>query len=434
MEIFHLSAQKRVAPIRARLALAALLIIGAPLAASAATVCVNPAGTGGCFKTIGAGVANAGLNGTVEVAKGTYPEDVKILTGVSIVGANQKNTIIDATGLANGFFIDGIDVPGLSNVLVSGFTVKNANFEGILVANASSVTISDNIVSGNDKALTAPDTESAACTGIPAFETGESDDCGEGIHLLGANHSIVSNNLVENNAGGILLSDDTGAATHNLISGNTVQKNSFDCGITMASHTAAALTGSDTPLGVTQNTVIENISTQNGLGAPFSGAGVGIFVGAPSGIASGNAVINNTITKNSLPGVTMHSHAPGETFTNNVIIGNNISGNAGDNGQTATTGTTGINVFGLSPATGTIISGNTINDEEVDVVINTPAEVDVHFNNLLGKNTFGVQTPNGTADATLNFWGCPKGPPTKGCSQVVPSSGVTVFPVSSKKF
>ena len=76
----------------------------------------------------------AGLGGTVQVAKGTYAEDVQILASVSIVGANPKNTIVDATGLGNGFFVDGIDAPGLSNVAISGFTVKNANFEGILVA------------------------------------------------------------------------------------------------------------------------------------------------------------------------------------------------------------------------------------------------------------------------------------------------------------
>ena len=34
---------------------------------------------------------------------------------------------------------------------------------------------------------------------------------------MGADHSIVANNLVRNNAGGILISDDTARADHNLI-------------------------------------------------------------------------------------------------------------------------------------------------------------------------------------------------------------------------
>ena len=312
MKVFGTSAKKRILSISAGMALSGLLSLAAPLAASAATTCVNPAGTGGCFKTIAAGVAMAGPGGIVQVAKGTYTEDVKVLASVSIVGANPKNTIIDATGLGNGVFVDGIDAPGLSNVVISGFTVENANFEGILVANASSVSVSNNIVTGNDKALSMPDTAMASCPGQPSFETGESDDCGEGIHLLGADHSIVSNNLVENNAGGILISDDTALATLNFITGNTVQKNPFDCGITLASHGRASIAGSGFPLGVTQNTISNNLSTQNGLNGPGDGAGVGIFVGAANGTNSGNVVIDNTLTKNSLPGVTMHAHAPGE--------------------------------------------------------------------------------------------------------------------------
>jgi len=420
--------------------LAGLLVVGAPLAASAATRCVTTAAKSNCsadltYTTITAAINASSANDTIQVAKGTYAEDVIIGKSLSIIAASEKTTTIDATGKANGFFIDGIDDPGVSNVLISGFTVKNANFEGILVANASSVTISSNTVSGNDKALTAPDTMNAACTGIPSFETEEKDDCGEGIHLLGTDHSIVSDNLVENNAGGILLSDETTATSHNFITRNIVTKNSFDCGITLASHPRASISGSGNPFGVTQNTISDNVSNQNGLGAAGAGAGVGIFVGAASGNASGNLVINNTITKNTLPGVTMHSHAPGETFTDNVIVDNTISGNAADTGDPAsmTSGPTGINVFGASPATGTIVSGNTITNESIDVVVNTPAKVDINLNNLEG-NGIGVQTLNaGIANATQNFWGCAKGPGAKGCT-IASGAAVTSTPFSSSKF
>jgi parallel beta-helix repeat protein len=117
---------------------------------------------------------------------------------------------------------------------VSGFKVQNANFEGILVTNASGVTISGNQVLKNNVNL---DVNAGVCTGIPPFETNEDFDCGEGIHLSGVDHSIVADNVIENNSGGILLSDDTGATHDNLIMGNTVRNNPFDCGITLASHT-----------------------------------------------------------------------------------------------------------------------------------------------------------------------------------------------------
>ena len=67
----------------------------------AATLFVNPGGTGGCFPTISAAVAAASPNDTVKVAAGTYAEDVVIGKALSLVGASRSTTIIDATGLSD---------------------------------------------------------------------------------------------------------------------------------------------------------------------------------------------------------------------------------------------------------------------------------------------------------------------------------------------
>ena len=164
---------------------------------------------------------------------------------LSLIGASRSNTIIDATGLSNGIYIDGLDHAGLSNVVVKGFTIENANFEGILVTNASDVTIWDNKVVNNDKSL---EPSIPKCPGQPArSRRGRTFDCGEGIHLIGVGHSTVANNIVENNSGGILLSDDTGQTHNNLVTGNLVRNNSFDCGIVMASHAAGPRLKSSTP-------------------------------------------------------------------------------------------------------------------------------------------------------------------------------------------
>jgi nitrous oxidase accessory protein NosD len=399
--------------------------------ASAATLCVNPADSGVCSTTISAAVAIAAAGDTIKVAKGTYPEDVVINKTLSLIGANQKTTIIDATGLATGIHIDGLDNPGLvDGSLVSGFTIKNANFEGILITNASSVTVTENQLSGNDKnlVLSAPPT----CPGIPTFETNEGFDCGEAIHLLGADHAIVSNNLVEKNAGGILISDDTAAAHDNLVEGNTVKNNPFDCGITLASHKPA--TGL-MPFGVMHNTIVGNLSSANGLGLMGEGAGVGIFDSVPNTINSGNVVINNTLTKNGLPGVTMHSHTTGQFLNDNQIIDNSISGNGADSSN-GTSVPTGINLSGVSDATGTVIVGNVIKDESVDVAINTGARADVHLNNLMGKGVGVTNSSSAITDAIDNFWGCAKGPGAKGCSTFsTPSTGsVLTTPFATKPF
>ncbi len=390
-------------------------LAGISHSASAAALCVNPGGTGGCFSKIVAAVSAASNGDTIRVAAGTYNEGVVIGKPLSLVGANAGTTIINATGLPNAIYVDGVDNPGLRGVLVTGFTLENANFEGILLNNISSSVVYANHVINNDKSL---DINTPACPGLPAFETSETEDCGEGIHLMGADHTTVASNVVEGNSGGILMSDETGPTQDNLISGNTVMGNPFDCGIVMASHPPA--TGS-TPFGITHNTIVNNISSHNGTKVPGAGAGVGIFTFLPGGTVTANVIVNNTLTNNGLPGVTFHAHGTGENLNDNMIVGNTISGNAADSQDATTPGTTGINVFGVSAITGTIISQNVIDGEQDAVVVNTPTLVQAYLNNFLDAQ-FGVNNiGTGTADAAENWWGCSGGPSVAGCAAVGPS-------------
>jgi hypothetical protein len=138
----------------------------------------------------------------------------------------------------------------------------------------------------------------------------------------------------------------------------------------------------------------------------------------PGAESYGNVVINNQIRENGLPGVAMHSHTPGQNLNDNVIVGNQISGNGADTADAATPGPAGINVFGVSPVTGTVISGNMIQDEADDIVTNTPAEVVAHFNDLLGGNVGVKNLGAGTVDATENWWGKDKGPGSGGSTSV----------------
>ena len=121
--------------------------------ASAANLCVNPGGTSGCSATIGAAVAAAKAGDQINVAPGQYSEDVIVSKSISLIGAGGGATIVNARGLSNGIYVDGLDNPGLASVLVTGFTVMNANFEGILVTNASFVTVARNQVTGNAQSL-----------------------------------------------------------------------------------------------------------------------------------------------------------------------------------------------------------------------------------------------------------------------------------------
>jgi parallel beta-helix repeat protein len=299
----------------------------------AATLCVNPGGTGGCSSTISAAVAAAGFRDTIEVAQGTYKEQVTITKSVSLVAKNElKPPTIDATGLNNGIFVNGMAAApgeGVLFVLIKGFNIHNANYEGILVVNGSDITIENNHVHDNNKGLDLSTTPST-CPGIPAFETNEGMDCGEGIHLIGTNRSTLVHNESDHNSGGVLITDETGPSSRNVISNNSVHDNPYACGITMASHgPAPALGGAAVAsFGVFRNLVEANESAHNGLGLPGAGAGVGIFAAVPGYASYENTVVNNDLHDNGLPGVTMHTHAnfPSKLqppyLNDNVIVGN----------------------------------------------------------------------------------------------------------------
>jgi hypothetical protein len=394
--------------------------------AQAATLCVNPTGASGCQSTIGKAVSAASPGDTIQVAAGTYKEAVTIGMPLSLIGAGSTTTIIDATGLGNGILIDGVNNSGLSGIVITGFTVQNANFQGILVENASNVTIWANQILKNDQALNTSGS-TPTCPGLPgALQKGEGMDCGEGLHFTGVDHSVVTNNVIENNSGGFLLSDDTGATFSNVITGNTVANNVLDCGITIASHVGK---------GVYQNTISNNQVMNNGTKG--QGAGVGIFAPGPGSKAYGNIVVNNTITGNGLPGVTMHNHAappgaPPINMNDNMIIGNTISGNGADTDDAATAGTAGINIFSLAPVMGTVISQNSISQEQLGVVFKAPSgEVVASLNNL--REQVGLDNEgSGTISGLQNWWGCPAGP-NGGCS-LTRGSGVTYTPVLTSAF
>src|SRR4051812_34206222 len=70
--------------------------LACPIAAHAATVCVDQHGKSGCFNTITAGVA-AAPGDIVKVNSGIYHEDVVIKQPVVLVGSGRNTTVIDAT-------------------------------------------------------------------------------------------------------------------------------------------------------------------------------------------------------------------------------------------------------------------------------------------------------------------------------------------------
>jgi hypothetical protein len=293
------------------------------------------------FQTIQSAVNAASPGSTVVVCPGTYYEQVVIDKPLSLVG---RQATIDETGVTPQFQVTLPPPTGTqtiwagvvmvsSGIRFSGFTVTHAQGEGILAAGLGSVlygiSISGNAVVHNDQGFGNPKSSYFEC----AAEGQAPGDCGEGVHFTAVAYSTISGNFIAYNAGGVLLTDDTGPTHNNLVANNVVTGNSTDCGITVPGHNPNALNSAGqlqpSVAGVYNNVIRGNVVTNNGVAG--EGAGV-LFANATAGTASyDNLVTGNYIAGNGLSGVTMHAHLikPGqfEYLSGNNVIGNVIGTN-----------------------------------------------------------------------------------------------------------
>jgi hypothetical protein len=294
------------------------------------------------FKKIQSAVDAASPGATVVICRGTYHEQVVVFKPLTLDG---QLATIDESGV-NPWL--KVTVPHLgtvkifaavvivsSDVRFTGLRVQHAKGEGILAAglgrDISGITISHSAVVFNDLGFGFPKPKSsyfecAAAGQVPG-------DCGEGIHFTAVADSAITHDVVANNSGGVLLSDDTGPTHGNLVADNYVTQNFTDCGITVPGHNPGALNAKGKPApqvaGVYDNVIRDNVVTFNGLKG--EGAGV-LFANATAGTASyDNLVEGNYIAGNELAGVTMHAHTirkgQHEDLSGNNVIGNVIGRN-----------------------------------------------------------------------------------------------------------
>jgi len=347
----------------------------AAFAADHTTLHVSPDGSsaadcghgGNPCATVMQAVMAAGPGTVIDVGPGTYHEQVVLAERVTLHG---HDAVIDASGLTTGSgeTMDAAAVlvtPSASGSTVEELTVRGAYGEGILVQGASHVRVEENTVTHNDLG-TPENTTYAEC--LPQGDV--PGDCGEGLHLMSATDSRVEDNVVSDNAGGILVTDELGAATRNEVVENLVKDNAWDCGITLPSHNPDALsaTGARQPEkgGVYGNRVARNKIVDNG--AKGEGAGVLIAAAGPGMATYDNEIVDNTITGNGMPGVTVHSHTPNQDVSGNLIARNHIGRNNLNGDEDAkVTQTTGILVFSPVVPTSVTIRHNSIRDNEIAV-------------------------------------------------------------------
>lgn len=242
------------------LAVTTLLLTLALPAASAPTLCVNPGGTGGCFATVQSAVNAAGRGAVIEIAAGTYVENVVIppAAKLTLAGAGATASIVDGNGSGHVFAIGG----GLNtNVTMTGLGIRNGS-RGIDIGERVRLTLDSCAVTGN------------------VGEGGVRLRPRANVTILGS--TISDNQNVSGNGGGVSFPDyiDSNARLKivgSTISGNTASGNGGgvqtvgDVKIidsTISGNTASANGGGVWANGLTMtgSTVTGNVATMSGGG------------------------------------------------------------------------------------------------------------------------------------------------------------------------
>lgn len=229
-------------------------------AATAATICVNPGGTGGCLASIQAAINAASGGDTINVAAGTYTEDFVIGKSVALIGAGAGVTIL--RGVTNNSMAEHISISA-ANVVLEGFTIDDsnslgqsgagANSLGIVIADVAGTVIRRNVIA--NVFLDAP--------------TG-----GTAIYLNpNVKGALIEQNTIADSGNGILF-DGTGRHDNFVIRKNLFKGNGRG---TSSSRAAIRFVSADSIAAGHRNVIVGNNFTGNtGGGGVFNGSGVGV--------------------------------------------------------------------------------------------------------------------------------------------------------------
>ena len=236
------------------------------------------------FCTISAGAQSATAGTTVQVAAGTYREQVTVVTsGTStnpVTFTSAPNASVTVTGAAHGFALTG-----RSWVTIHGFTVSGTTDHGIEVSGGSNLTIDGNRVTG----------AGSPSSGLTKF----------GIHTSGMTSSSLTGNTADHNS-------DAGIRVVSNSNNNTISGNETYANARVYTRAAAGIDVRDS----TGNNVFRNVSHDN------EDSGINAWTGAANGR---NNFYDNVTYANGDHGIDVHNAVDAHVVAN-TVFGNSDSG------------------------------------------------------------------------------------------------------------
>lgn len=324
-----------------------------------AILCVNPSG-GGCFLSIQAAIDAAAPGDVIDVAPGTYNEQVAINKTITLRGANAGIDARSRTGAGESIIThaDGPVQILADDVVVDGFTIQGAS---------------------TDPSLPPFSALGAGVWTNPSFS------------VTNGGHRI-QNNIIQDNIIGLYLNNTS--AIQSVVRRNLFRNNNLD------GPAGGRSIYSDL---VIQNAVIDENS--------FTGDGdAGIFLAGSLGLQS-DITISNNVALNERLLVLFNT-------TSCVISGNTVTGSPFSSGIIIAGGNDGVMI-----RSNALINNLNFGLRIGDFIGSAPnSNISVDHNRIVGNPSGGLLVDpagyTGVLDAQNNWWGCNAGPGLSGCDTV----------------
>jgi hypothetical protein len=228
-----------------------------------------------------------------------YYENVVVNKSITLMGEDRNNTIIDANGVGDVFYVSA------SNVTISGFTIQNSgngthNNAGIVIHSSYNI-VNDNIISNNN-------------------------ECGIYCRMeYKYGNNIIYDNIIENNIRYGIIIEDT-LNYENDVYGNHIENNAYGIGVTTMSE-PDDITGKNNIFGNTITRNLGGIGIDSGYEILVYGNNItnnkcGIFMYGHWGTCFNNSVYQNNIINNDVGIRLMSGWCSAGPYNNNIYLNN----------------------------------------------------------------------------------------------------------------